>query len=116
MCIVEGSSKARQDYSEIYNSSGLFKPEPHDKELKTNTITTVGLIFNSQKQKTMLGDYYSRPSKTSKDSSMKFQDIANILFVTVIKTRKKDKKNYAKKKYRSSEEFIGEGVRRDCGG
>jgi hypothetical protein len=55
-------------------------------------------IFNSQKQKTMLGGYYSRPSKTSKDSSMKFQDIANILFVTVIKTRKKDKKNCAKKK------------------
>jgi hypothetical protein len=45
----------------------------------------------------MLGDYYSRPSKTSKDSSMKFQDIANILFVTIIKTRKKDKKNCAKK-------------------
>jgi len=63
--------KVRQDYSEIHNSSGLFKPEPHDKELKTNTIAIMGLIFNSQKQKTMLGDYYSRPSKTSKDEVLR---------------------------------------------
>jgi Arc/MetJ-type ribon-helix-helix transcriptional regulator len=32
------------------------------------------------------------------------------------KLEKRIKKIVQKKKYRSSEEFIGEGVRRDCGG
>jgi len=44
--VAEGSSNVRQGYSKIYNSSRVFKPEPHDKGLN---------IFNSQKQKTMLG-------------------------------------------------------------
>jgi large-conductance mechanosensitive channel len=47
-------------------------------------------------------------------ATMNFQAIANILFVTISKTRKRiKKKNEQKKTYQSSEELVGEGVRRE---
>jgi hypothetical protein len=35
--VAEGSNNVGQDYSKIYNSSRVFKPEPHDKGLKRKT-------------------------------------------------------------------------------